>query len=94
MRGGADGVAEREAEEDGPEDVLNLREGEVTGAQVVAQVLDSLACDADAEKQRGAGKEREELSPERALARGVQWQRDGVGGHFVECAEATSRCAG
>ncbi len=84
--GEADGVADGEAEQDGPEHVLDLREGDVTGAQVVAEGLDSLACETDAEEQRGAGDEREELTPERALARGVQRQRDGPSGGQDDCA--------
>jgi len=82
-RGKADCVADEEAEEDGPEDVLDLWKWDVTcRAEVVAEGFDSLPCKADAKQKRGAGDEREELSPERALACGVKWQRDGVGGHL------------
>ena len=59
-----------------------MREGDVArSAEVVAEGLDSLPRKADAEEQRGAWNEREELSPERASSRGVQRQRNGVGGH-------------
>jgi hypothetical protein len=79
--GEADGVADGEAEEDGPEDVLDLRKGDVvSGAEVVAEGLDSLPSEANAEQQRSAWDEREELPPERASSRGVQRQRDGAGG--------------
>ena len=45
----------------------------------MAEGFDSLPCEADAEEQRGAGNEREELTPQRTGARGFQRQRDGVG---------------
>ena len=85
-RGETDGVADSEAEEDGPEDVLYLREGDVTRAEVVAEGLNSLTREANAEEERGAGNKRGELPPERAGSRGIQRQRDGVGGHFVGAA--------
>ena len=81
--GKANGVADGEAEEDGPKDVLDLRERDMTRAQEVAEGLNSLPREADREEKRGAGNEREELSPERALACGVERQRDGVRRHCV-----------
>ena len=56
-----------------------MREGDLAGAQMVAEGFDSLACKADGEEQSGAGSEREELTPERAGSRGVQRQGDGAG---------------
>jgi hypothetical protein len=44
----------------------------------MAEGLNSLPCEADAEEQRRAWDEREELPPEWAGSRSVQRQRDGV----------------
>ena len=61
MRGDADGVGDDDAEEDGPEDVLDVGEGDVVGLGVgVEEVLDELAGVADDEEKRDAGQEAEE----------------------------------
>ena len=53
MRGNADGVGDEKAEEDGPEDVLDLRGGDVVrGAEVVEELLEAFAEEADGEEQR------------------------------------------
>src|SRR6185437_2295794 len=94
--GKADGVADGKAEEDGPENILDLREGDVAGgAEVVAEGLGSLPCEADAEEQGGAGDEREKLPPQRTLACGLERQVDGLRRHCGgEGLDSTSRCAG
>ena len=59
--GETDGVGDESAEEDGPEDVLDIGEGDVVGFGVgVEEVLDELTCVADDGEQRMSGKERGE----------------------------------
>ena len=59
--GEADGVGDESAEEDGPEDVLDVGEGDVMGFGVgVEEVLDELACVADDGEQGDSGQEAEE----------------------------------
>ncbi len=51
-------VRKDEAEDDGPEDVLDVREGNVVrGAEVGGETFQQLAGDADGEKQRSAGQQ-------------------------------------
>ena len=57
----ADGVGDDDAEEDGPEDVLDVGEGDVVGlGPGVEEVLDELAGVADDEEERDAGEQAEE----------------------------------
>ena len=78
--GEADGISDCQAEEDRPENVLDLREGDVAGcAEVAAEGFDSLPGEADAEEQRGTREEGDELTPPWAVARGFERQRNGVG---------------
>lgn len=72
-------VGEDEAEDDGPEDVLDAGEVVVVGAEINSERLEGFAGEADGEEKKGAGEEREELLRARRLASG-RGQRNGLGG--------------
>jgi hypothetical protein len=74
-----EGVGEDEAEDDGPEDVLDLREGVVMSVEVEAERFEGFAGEADGEEQQRSRDEREELAGSRRLASGGG-ERDGLGG--------------
>jgi len=77
--GESEGVGEEESEDDGPEDVLDLREVVVVRAEEDAERLEAFAGEADGEEQKRSGNEREELMRSRWLASGCG-RRDGGGG--------------
>ena len=74
-----EGVGEDEAEDDGPQDVLDLRERVVMRAEGEAERLEGFGGDADGEEQQRSRDEREELARSRGLASGCG-DRDGLGG--------------
>ena len=73
-------VGEEEAEDDGPENVFDLRKVVVVGAKRVSERLEGFAGEADGEEKERAGQKREELLRSRRLASGGR-ERDGLGGH-------------
>jgi hypothetical protein len=72
-----EGVGQEEAEDDGPEDVLDLREGVVMRVEVEAKRFQGFGGEADGEEQQRSRDEREELLRSRRLASGGG-ERDGL----------------
>lgn len=80
--GKADGVGDEDAEEDGPEDVLDIGEGEVVGLRVgVDGVFGGLAGVADEGKESDAGQKRGKRSGLIGEAGGAEIASGGRGGH-------------
>ena len=67
-RGDADEVRDDEAEDDGPEDVLDLRQSRWYWVRRTVSVFEQFAQQADGEEKRDAGKEGERGSPASADA--------------------------
>ena len=79
--GDAECVRDDKPENDGPENVLDLRERKmVLGAQNGEGVLQQLAREANTEEQRNAG-QRGDKACRPELGLGGKWHRDGLRGH-------------